>query len=361
MRILFVHTIGKNKFGGGERWLVNAAAGLRDRGHDVIVGGKPGSVLLEAAGQRRLATAGFNILSDLSIYHIFKIARFIKKNKIDIVVSRDRDLSVTGPAARIAGGVPVVVRYGSPLRSSFRKHSFLLRRFASGIITNTLSIKEHMEKGGIVPHGFVSVVYNGLTPPADDGVYDFSQRFPGKVVVVTAGRLTADKGYLHLVDAVAMLRGRYDGLVLVALGEGKHRKRIERYAREKGVGDIVHLEGYTDDVMPFFRGCDIFVLASLYEGMPNAAMEAMACGKPVVLTDVNGARELVPDGDKGLLIPARDVQAIAGALERLIGDGLLRERMGKAAADFVWSEFRYDRMIDELVGFLQGKLDERLI
>ncbi len=359
MRILFVHTIGKNKFGGGERWLVNAAAGLRDRGHSVIVGGKPGSRLLEASGGRGLATAGFNILSDLSVYHIFKIARFIRKRQIDVVVSRDRDLSVTGPAALIAGRVPVLVRYGSPLRSSFSKHAFLLRRFASGVITNTLSIKEFMEMGEIVPRGFVRVVYNGLPAPADDSVYDFRGRFPGKMVIVTAGRLTVEKGYLYLVDAAAMLRRKFDNLVFIVLGEGKHRGRIERYARGEGVEDIFHLEGYVKNIMPYLRGCDIFVLPSLYEGMPNAAMEAMACGKPVVLTDVNGAGELVPDGDKGVLVPAHNPQAVADAIERLAENSRLRDSIGKVAAEFVRSNFRYDRMIDELECCLNECLDKR--
>jgi glycosyltransferase involved in cell wall biosynthesis len=72
-------------------------------------------------------------------------------------------------------------------------------------------------------------------------------------------------------------------------------------------------------VVPYLKGCDLFVLPSLYEGMSNAAMEAMAYGKPVILTNVNGAGELVPDEGKGVLIPARDPQAIAAEVEAADG------------------------------------------
>lgn len=357
MRILFVHTIGRKKFGGGEKWLVNAAAGLQERGHQVIVGGKSNSLLLQAAGQTGIDTAVFDIISDLSIYHVIKISRFIRKNKIDIVVSRDGDLSVAGPAAKLAGGTPVIVRYGLAMRSSFRKHTFLLRNFASGVITNTFSIRDHFEDKGIAGRDFVKVIYNGIDIGDDIPARDFSERFGERTVILTVARMAIQKGYYYLIDAIALLKHYRPDLVFVFLGTGKLYNKLVKYARDKKVLDMIHFEGFVGDAIPFIRGCDILVLPSLYEGMPNAAMEAMACGKPVVLTDVNGARELVPDKNKGLLIPSKDPQAIADAIGKLVEDKKMREAMGGEAAKFVRANFTYTRMINELEDYLKGKVD----
>lgn len=359
MNILFVHSIGKKKFGGGERWLIAVANGLKSRGHRVIVVGSPGSRLLDAAMKSGLESEGMNIYSDISLYHAFKLSGIIRKQKIDVVISRDRDIAVAGLAAGMGGNPLVIVRYGSPLRRSFRKHAFLLGRFADGVITNTHSIKEEFESRKITEKGFVRVIYNGLFMRDDKHKYDFSARFPGKKIILSVGRLTVHKGYMYLIDAVEMLGSKFDDLMFVLLGEGKHHGKLAAYARRKGVDSLVQFEGYVDNVIPYLRGCDIFVLPSLYEGMPNAAMEAMAYGKPVILTEVNGARELIPDENKGILIPAHDAAAIAGTVERLLGDSELCLRMGKEAAGFINNNFTESAMIDNIESYIFEKLAEK--
>ena len=326
----------------------------------MVIGGKPGSFLLDAAGKYGLDTADFNIMSDLSLYYIVKISRFIKRNNIDIVISRDRDLSVVGPAARLSGKTPVIARYGLALRSSFRKHSFLLGKFATGVITNTISIKDHFENNGIVRQDFVKVIYNGVNVDDHPDTYGFSNRFKGRLVILTVARLASQKGYHCLIDAISMLKRYNRDIVFVFVGTGKLHARLLEYSLKKEVSGMIHFEGFVRNAIPYLRGCDIFVLPSLYEGMPNAAMEAMACGKPVVMTDVDGARELVPDDKKGILIPPKDPPAIADAIEKLVQDKKMRETMGGEAAKFVRQNFSYTRMIDELEEYLKGKLDMNL-
>ncbi|MFP4367422.1 MAG: glycosyltransferase [Bacteroidales bacterium] len=357
MRILFVHSIGKRKFGGGEKWLISAASGLRDSGHKVIVGGRPGSRLLKAARLNGLETVNFNIFSDLSIYHVFRIARFIRTNNIDVLITKGRDLAVAGCAARMAGNPLVLVRHGLPMQTSFRKHSFLLRKLADGVITNTKSIKEFYEHKNLVKRNFTRVIYNGTNATNNVPSYNYAQRFPGKKIVLTVGRLAIQKGYYYLIDAISLLSREHGDIMFVVLGEGKLHNKLLSYARQMGVSERIHFEGFVDNVVPYLKGCDLFVLPSLYEGMSNAAMEAMAYGKPVVLTNVNGARELIPDDSKGILIPPKDARAIADAVIRLKEDRELREKLGQEASRHVLANFPVSSMITNI----QSYIEERLI
>jgi len=180
------------------------------------------------------------------------------------------------------GGNPIVlVRHGLPLRSSVRKHAFLLNKLAHGVITNTRSIKDLYELKGWVKKDFTRVIYNGTFAGNNVPSYNYSARFPGKKIILTVGRLAVQKGYFYLIDAIALLRQINDNFMVVVLGEGKLHDRLINYARKKGVSDKIHFEGFVENVVPYLKSCDMFVLPSLYEGMSNAAMEAMAYGKPI--------------------------------------------------------------------------------
>ncbi len=364
MNILFVHSIGKRKFWGGEKWLVLMASGLRQKGHRVIVGGRPGSRLLVNASRQGLETAGIYIISDINPFHIITIAGIIRKEKIDVVITRGRELAITGLASRLAGKMwkvrPVVlVRHGLPLLCSIRKHVFLLNMLADGIITNTHSIRELYEARGWVKKGFTRVIHNGTTASAGQEEYPFRELYPGRHIVLTAGRLALQKGYFYLIDAISILKQKRKDLLFFILGEGKLSYRLKSYARKRGVSEMIHFEGFVEDVSPYMKGCDIFVLPSVYEGMPNAAMEAMSYGRPVVLSSVYGSKELVKSEETGLLVPPRNPRAIAKALDRLAGDSQLRRRLGANARKHVSETFPVSKMVDRMEDYLKEKLEEK--
>ncbi len=360
MNILFIHCIRKEKFGGGEKWLVAAAAGLAERGHNVTIGGRPGSKLFSAAAEAGVKTADINIFSDISIYHIFKVYRFLRKHKTDVLITRSTDLTVAGLAAAITrrriGKPVVIVRHGLPMIYAIRKHVFLLNRLAQGIITNTNSIKEEYERKKFFPPGFTKVIHNGISPADDGGAVDFGGRFPGKRIILSAGRLAYQKGYSYLADAIALLPPAYDDLVFVILGAGKQHGKLLAYAKKKAVLQRMHFEGFVENVHPYLRACEFFVLPSLYEGMPNAAMEAMAASKAVILTKVNGTPELIRNPSLGLLVAPENPKELADAIIKLADNKELRNEMGKNAAKHMHENFAMNTMIDNIQAFLKEKL-----
>ena len=356
MQVLFVHTIGKRKFGGGERWVVQAASGLQQLGHKTYVVSKSGSMLLKKAEEKGIAVKAMNIFSDVSLYHAIRLAGFIRKNKIDVVISKRRDLAVAGLAARLGGRPAVIVRSGAPPQKSLRKHVFLIKDLAHGLVTNTHTIKDLYKANGLAVDDFVRVIYNGVTIDDEVAGFNFQRLFPGKKIILLAGRLNAShKGYLYLIQAMSLLRAELAGLHFYVLGDGKDRKKLIGFARQNGVSGSITFAGYVSQAAAYMKACDIFMHVSLYEGMPNAAMEAMAYARPVIMTDVNGARELSDGGKYALIIPPANAEAIAEALKTMLSEPAKYSMMAEGSKMHVRNSFSLQNMISQLESFIKEK------
>lgn len=357
MNILFINSIGRDKFGGGEKWMVSASIELARLGHEVVLGSKRNSKLLRYAAARGVRTAVFEIRGDFSPRTTLAIARYLKANAVDVMICNlNKDVRVAGLAARLYGRTAVLARHGMLLCSRKWKHKVTLKHLADGIITNSRTIRDAYAAYGWFDEEFVRVVYNGITIPEHVDKYDFSGRFPGKKIVYSAGRLSEQKGFTYLIEAAALLRRKRDDLVFVVSGEGKLEAQLKLQVEQAGLEDTFVFLGFSADIYPYLKGCDLFVLASLFEGMPNVVMEAMAMSRAVVATDVNGARELMQDGKTGLVVPPRNPEALAEGIERLIDSPDLLERFGQAGYERVRREFSMSAMGVHLERFLQEKV-----
>ncbi|MBN1929372.1 MAG: glycosyltransferase [Chlorobiaceae bacterium] len=366
MNVLFINSIGRDKFGGGEKWMVNAAKGLTDRGHDVVMASKKNSRLLKYAAEKGVRTEVMNIRSDFSPLATLKIAAWMMRHKTDVLICNlNKDVRVAGLAARLIGRPVVLARHGMLLCSKKWKHKLTLTRLTDGIITNSLTIQDAYAKYGWFDKEFVKVIYNGINIPETVTPIDFASRYPGKKIIYSAGRLSKQKGFEYLILAASLLRSKRDDLLFAISGEGKLEQPLKQMVAEYSLEQSVVFLGFTPDIYPYLKGCDLFVLASLFEGMPNVVMEAMAMGKPVIATDVNGARELMSENRKslhcetGLIIPSKDHEAIARSIEKLIDDPEALEACGKAGFERVKNHFTMQAMVDHLEEHLKQKLAEK--
>ena len=165
----------------------------------------------------------------------------------------------------------------------------------------------------------------------------------GVPLVVLPARMLFDKGVGELIDATRMLRGRGVALRVLLAGEPDSQNRasippalIADWERE----GVIEYAGFVRDMPSLLAAAHIVCLPSYREGLPKALLEAAAAGRPIVTTDVPGCREVVSDGENGLLVPARDARALADALQRLLTDQSLRLRMGAASrerAERMWA------------------------
>jgi glycosyltransferase involved in cell wall biosynthesis len=195
-----------------------------------------------------------------------------------------------------------------------------------------------LERMVIIPNG-VRVPEAAPVPRAALGVGE------NAFVVCGAGRLSEEKGFDHLIEALTDPRLRGRAVELVLAGEGPERGALERLIAARGLRDRVHLLGHRDDLPGVLRAADAFVLASLHEGMSNALMEAMALGLPCVTTPVGGVDELVGRDECGLVVEAGAPGPLADALGRLLDDPALGRRLGAAARERMATSFTIEANI----------------
>ena len=182
---------------------------------------------------------------------------------------------------------------------------------------------------------------------------------PDQPVVGTTGRLHEQKGHRFLLEAAATILKQMPRTVFLIAGFGPLREKLERMAESLGVAEQVKFLGYRTDVPELLAAMDLFVLSSLYEGMSNALLEAMAMAKPCVASDVDGNVELVVDGVTGILVPASNSAALAAASLKLLKSPEEARAMGLRGRERVEKEFSLDRTIKEHGRLYRALLEQK--
>lgn len=167
----------------------------------------------------------------------------------------------------------------------------------------------------------------------------------GDLLVGAIGRLDRQKGFATLIDAMSRLKNT--PLRCAILGDGPERGRLEALIRRHHLERSVWLLGEKGEIPSWLSAFDLYCLPSLWEGLPNSLLEAMALGLPVVASGVDGVPEAVTSGKDGFLVPPAKPAALAAALKTLAGDPALRAALGSAAKTAVSARFTLPRMIGE--------------
>jgi glycosyltransferase involved in cell wall biosynthesis len=197
-----------------------------------------------------------------------------------------------------------------------------------------------LRQRGLLPRG-PRLVHLAGGSGVDTRHYAAAPLPPGPPVFLLIARLLRDKGLLEYVEAARRLKARHPEARVQLLGPldpnptGIGRAEIEAWQRE---GAIEYL-GETGDVRPYLAACGAYVLPSYREGLPRSVLEAMATGRAIVTTDAPGCRETVVPGENGLIVPVRDPAALAAAMERLLVEPGLAERMGRRSRQMALERF----------------------
>jgi glycosyltransferase involved in cell wall biosynthesis len=161
----------------------------------------------------------------------------------------------------------------------------------------------------------------------------------GKLIVGSVGRLTKQKGYIYLIDAMPRVIKEMPNVFLVLVGDGELRAELEKRVLDFGIEDKVLFAGQQNDVTPFLSRMELFVLPSLWEGLPTAVLESIACGVPVVATDIAGTQELIQDGLTGWLVRPKNPIELASSIVEALRSSFHRKeystRARESAADLL--------------------------
>lgn len=180
-----------------------------------------------------------------------------------------------------------------------------------------------------------------------------------RTMVLFTGNLERRKGVDLLLDAVATLKDEFEDAALVVVGDGEERERLERQARDLDLGDRVLFTGRVsfDDLRLWYNACDIYCAPSREEAFGIVYLEAMACGKPVVGPNTGGPREIVSDGETGLLFEVEDSQDLAGKLRQLLGDMQQAREMGAEGRRVVEGRYSWEAIAQRTLDLYEETLD----
>ncbi len=196
-------------------------------------------------------------------------------------------------------------------------------RLARMVITNSTSLSEHFRdclRGVRVETVFNPIDRSLVADKAKDACDHPWLVQKEQPVLVAVGRLSRQKAFDDLIRAFAAVR-KQRAVRLIILGEGDERRALEALIKELDLTDCVTLQGFEPNVHRFVARADVFVLSSRYEGLPNALLEAIAAGTPVIATDcLTGPREILLEGAGGELVPVGDIGRLAGAIEHYLSD-----------------------------------------
>ena len=356
-------------WGGQPARILMVAEGMARRGHDVSLGVPAGSILAQrarAAGLRTFEEAAFrhprHVLQALADRRA--LAQHFAGTPYDLVVAHGSQDLWTAVLARPASGPrngPARPRpplaYTRHNTKRVRDHAFnrwLFRR-VDHLIVVSRSILPRFEPffaRGDLRRERVSVVHSSYRPERFRPGLDPS-RFraeigaaPGAPIVGVVGRLVADKGQDDFLRAAAILRPRRPETRYVLAGTGTAEPSLRRLAADLGLEDAVRFVGFRDDVPEVTASLAVSVLPSVDCDASSAALkEALACGVPVVATEVGGATEIVRPGETGLIVPPRDPTRLAEAIDTLLADPGRAMAMGRKGAQDVADRFTPDRLV----------------
>lgn len=365
MRILFINSI--QMFAGGEIWMLRTLRALQQRGHEVWLCCRPHTELAERAAEAGIPVKLLRFRGDFDPWCIFQLARFMHRHGIEIVLTNmDKELRNGGLAAKLAGVRVVIPRRGIdyPLKNRWRY------RFAYNILATHLLANSHATKRALLRNApwlnekRIEVIHNGIALEAFVQSARRSLRkewniAPHTPVLGFVGQLDERKGLGVLLSAFALIHQRMPEARLVLAGEGPLREMIASEAREKGWEENLILAGFVKDVAAVMQTIDVLLLPSYWEGFGIVIIEAMACGKPVITTNISSMPEIVEHERTGYLIAPGEVEILASRALELLQDRALRERMGQAGRERAALHFSHDTMIARLEALFARALQER--
>lgn len=291
---------------------------------------------------------------------VVRLGVFLRRQRIDILHTHLFEPSVVGLLAARLARTPtrVVTRHYSDYHTRIDKRwhvrvDRLCTRLADAVIGVSAHTAQHLITVERAPAAKVHAILNGIDfervrePSAATRLRRREELGGGRCyLLLVAARLHPEKGYEHLLAAMARLKGRLDRPVrLLVAGSGPLESHYRGLARDLGCADVVQFLGFREDIVELMTAVDVVVLPSVAEAFGFVLTEAMYLGVPLVATRVGGIPEIVDDGVDGLLVPPADPTALADTIAELLADESRRQKMATAGRAKVVTRFRFETMV----------------
>ncbi len=350
--------------GGTESQAVELARRIPAAGYEVTLGclRAQGALLGRLQGSEVVLrefhpTGGLD--TPAGLYQLLRLSWFLRRAKFDIVHTHDLWSNLLGvPAARLAGVQAIVSSrrdlahldwYQGKRRVWLRR----LQNLSGAVLANSTPIRDALiAEDGFAPEK-LRVIHNGVDVEKFHASRDVrDQLFPGvgdAKLIVLVGNMHSDvKGHPWLIASAPAVVREFPTTRFVLVGDGEQRGSFEQQVAGLGLQRSFLFLGRRADIPEILACCDIAVLPSKAEGLPNAVLEYMAAGLPTVVSRVGGNAELVEDGVTGLLVAPEDSPALGAALLKFLHDPGLARRIGQSGHEFIIRNFSFERLVREV-------------
>lgn len=363
LRIL--HTEWSDGWGGQERRVVNEIAGMIQRGHHVVLATRPQCRIAKEAAARGIPVFFVDMKSKFDFGSVFKLARYLRAEHIQIVNTHSGIDSWQGAFAAKLARVPVLVRtrhLNLPLKRSW--HNFV-HYMADQIISCGDSMKQFLIESCHFPESQITSIptgvdFNTFKPNLDRSTVRQSLGIPDTAFVIAmVGIIRGVKRHTIALEAFQQILQKLPDARLLLAGEGPMRPDMERLAQTLGIADHVLFLGHREDVPNLMAASDVLLLTSRSEGVPQAVTQALGLGIPVVATQVGGVPELVQHEKTGLLVPAEDSPAAAAALMRIAENHAWAQQLGEQGRQHILAKFSLDAMLNQTEALFNRLLAEK--
>lgn len=347
-----LHTEASCGWGGQEIRILTEAEGMIARGHHVTLIAPPDANIRRESEARGIPTLALPI-GKKRLGGLFALRHWLKNNPCDVINTHSStDTWLAALACATLSNPPPLVRtrhISAPVPDNFSSR-WLYNSATRFIATTGERLRGQMMREVRVPADRVQSVPTGIDLarfcPGDKVRQRAALGLPADAFIVgIVATLRSWKGHRFLLEAIQPLAD----IQLVIAGDGPQRSALEAQVESLGLKQRVHFAGNQKDVPPWLQSFDLFVLPSYAnEGVPQALMQAMACGLPVISTPVGSIDEILIDGETGLMVVPQDVISLRAAIERLRSDGGLRASLGAAARNRAEARFGADLMVSRM-------------
>ncbi len=358
-KIRLLQLVNGFSIGGAERKLLELINMLDRNRYDITIC----SVGISGPLKKEFEATGYDVFlftkkHKFDFTQVFKVAKLMKAREIDIVMTTLFYADIIGALAAKLAGVHHIISWdtvSNPAESDEDKWRHRVAyRLCMGLVDKIVPVSDGVkqfliEKRGIHPKKIETIHYgvdlekynlvNGKDKRAELGFAkdDF--------IVGTVARLSIQKGHTYLIDAAPRIIEKYPKVKFVFVGDGPLRNQLEEKITAMNLTDHFHFLGFREDVTEIVNTFDIFTLPSLFEGLPNVILEAMACSRPIVATAVDGTPEAIIDNECGLLVPPESPDDLAESLTKLLSDDKLRQKLATNARKRVEDHFSNEQQL----------------
>jgi glycosyltransferase involved in cell wall biosynthesis len=306
----------------------------------------------------------YRLRSPISWRRLAGFGARLRASTVQVVHIFFPDASIVAPPfCKAAGAATVVARrdmgfWYTPANLRLLRVS---NRFVDAVVANCQAVKLNVNKHEGYPLDRTHVLPNGHHPARFAGHPDpFLRRELGidrcDPVIGMVANFRPIKRHTDVLTAFALMRQQHPRCHLLLVGNGQLQDDLHHFAQQQGLAGWVHFVSNSTDVVPYIKLCDVCLLASASEGLSNAVLEYLACGKPTVATNRGGTPELIQQGRNGFLIDPGDINALAHHVSSLLSNPQLRKTMSEAAARTFAESFTTDRMVAAHMQLYEGLL-----